>query len=57
MEDSDAKDIIRQKVKDALGEFKAGHIDIEATTTYLMELIETGDPALYQHSISLRAHD
>ncbi len=57
MENNEAKEILRQKVKDALGEFKVGHVDIEATATYLMELIEAGDPAQYEHSIPLRAHD
>ncbi len=54
---AEAKEILRQKVRDALGEFKVGHIDFEATTIYLMDLIEAGDPSQYEHVIPLRAHD
>ena len=57
METTDAKATLRQNVRDVLGEFQVGHIDLEATTTYLMDLIEAGDPAQYEHSIRLRAHD
>ena len=57
METPDAKASLRQNVLDALSEFQAGRIDLEVTMTYLMEIIEAGDPARYQHSIALRAHD
>lgn len=57
METTDAKAALKQNVREVLGQFQAGHIDVEATTTYLMELIEAGDPARYEHSIPLRAHD
>ncbi len=57
MDSSDDKSILRQNVLEVLGAFKAGDIDIERTASYLMEIIETGEPALYQHVIPLRAHD
>ena len=57
MDTTDAKATLRQNVRDVLGEFQAGRIDLEATMTYLMEIIEAGDPARYEHSIALRAHD
>ncbi len=57
METADAKATLRQNVRDVLGEFQAGRVDIEAAATYLMEIIEAGDPARYEHSIALRAHD
>ncbi len=57
MDSSDDTSILRQNVLDVLGAFKAGDIDIERTASYLMEIIETGEPALYQHVIPLRAHD
>jgi len=57
METPEDKSVLRQNVLDVLGAFKAGDIDIEITATYLMEIIETGEPALYRHVIPLRAHD
>lgn len=57
MEALEAKEILRQKVREALGEFKVGNVDVDATTTYLLDLIEAGDPAQYEHWIPLRAHD
>jgi len=57
MDDAERHSILRQNVIDVLTAFKAGDVDIEATATYLLEIIETGEPALYQHMIGLRAHD
>jgi len=55
--ESDNTSVLKQNVLDVLGAFKAGDIDIERTANYLMEIIESGEPALYRHVISLRAHD
>lgn len=57
MDSSEPNSVLRQNVLDVLGAFKAGDIDIDVTATYLMQIIETGEPALYQHVIGLRAHD
>ena len=57
MDHSEETSVLRQNVMDVLGAFKAGDIDIDVTATYLMEIIESGEPAVYQHVISLRAHD
>ncbi len=57
MENPDNMSVLRQNVLDVLGASKSGDIDIERTASYLMEIIETGEPALYRHVISLRAHD
>ena len=57
METTDAKAELRQNVRDVLGEFHTGHIELEATVTYLLDLIGAGDPAQYEHPIHLRAHD
>ncbi len=57
MEIPEGKSTLRQNVRDVLGLFKAGDIDLEATTTYLMEIIEAGEPARFNHVINLRAHD
>jgi len=57
MEHQEDKSVLRQNVLDVLGAFKSGDIDIERTASYLMEIIETGEPAPHRHVISLRAHD
>jgi len=57
MATTEHKSVLRQNVLDVLGAFKAGDIDIEMTANYLMEIIESGEPALYRHVIGLRAHD
>ncbi len=57
MDTFEANDTLRQKVREALGEFKADNVDVETTTSYLIDLIESGNPARYEHLISLRAHD
>ncbi len=57
MENTDAKEALRQKVHEVLSEFRADHIDLDTTSAYLMDLIEAGDPMQYEHSIRLRAHD
>ena len=57
MDKADAKATLRQNVRDVLGAFKAGDFDVEVAAQYLIELIETGDLAQYEHVIHLRAHD
>jgi len=57
MDESENQSVLKQNVLDVLRAFKDGDIDIEVTATYLLEIIETGEPALYRHVINLRAHD
>ena len=57
MDNPDPKALLKQNVRDVLGAFKAGDFDIEVAAQYLIELIETGDLAQYEHVIGLRAHD